>query len=70
MATRDLVTGPSGLATSEQPHGLSTFSGKCGCRGRLPRKPWHCSQGWGQAETRLGEGGAWLEAAQSRDRPL
>ena len=58
---RDLVTGPSGLAASEQPHGPSTFSGKCGCHGRLPRKPRQCSQGGGHMGTHLGKGGAWPE---------
>lgn len=58
MATRDLVTGPGRLAASEQPHRpSSTFSGKCGGHGCLPRKPQHCSQGGGQVGTRLGEGG-------------
>lgn len=50
---QDRCPGPNGY----QPHRPSTFSGKCGCHGHLPRKPQHCSQGGVQVGTCLGEGG-------------
>lgn len=58
MATRDLVTlVPADWPRHFAPHGpSSTFSGECGGHGCLPRKPQHCSQGWGTGGDRLAKG--------------